>query len=201
MPDVTAFKDWAVMCDAMGSGRQSVILRKGGIAEGRESFQFKHREFFLYPTAYHEQVSRLRPGLAEGLRAAPAARDGSVEIRELFQLDWHAMVTRWDAARALEPFHLYREEVVRERFDYDASPGLQVAFGRGFRLATPWRFPDEARFGGCRSWIKLPSDAPAPTSLIPALADDVHTTLAVRLEAWAARFDISVARFTTPIHS
>jgi hypothetical protein len=41
-----AFKEWAVVCEALGSGRQSVILRKGGIAEGREGFAFLHREFF-----------------------------------------------------------------------------------------------------------------------------------------------------------
>ena len=42
------FKEWAVVCEALGSGRQSIILRKGGIAEGREGFSFKHREFFLF---------------------------------------------------------------------------------------------------------------------------------------------------------
>ena len=39
-------------------GRQSVILRKGGIAEGRDGFAFRHREFFLFPTFFHEQVEK-----------------------------------------------------------------------------------------------------------------------------------------------
>ena len=196
MADVTAFKDWSAVCDAMGQGRQGVILRKGGIAEGRDGFQFKHREFFLYPTAYHEQVAKLRPGLAEGLRTATAVKDGTVLMRDFFQLEWSATITDWEAARALEPFHLYREEVVRERFDYDLSPGLQVAFGRAFRLVAPWSFPDEARFGGCRSWIKLPSDAPALTSMTPALDDEAHVALAARLDGWLLKFSISATRFT-----
>ena len=29
------FKDWSLVCAALGSGKQSLILRKGGIAEGR----------------------------------------------------------------------------------------------------------------------------------------------------------------------
>jgi hypothetical protein len=41
-------------------GRRSVILRKGGIAEGRVGFSFRHREFFLFPTFFHEQTVKVR---------------------------------------------------------------------------------------------------------------------------------------------
>src|SRR5471030_499804 len=194
MIEVIAFKDWAAVCDAMGQGRQSVILRKGGLAEGREGFQFKHPEFFLYPTAYHEQFERLRPGQSDGLQSTARIRDGQVHIRDFFRLEWHATLTDWPAARALEPFHLYREEAVRERFDYDESPGLQVAFGRAYRLAWPWTSPDQVSFGGCRSWIQLPLAAPDPASMIPALSDTAHVALAATLDAWLTAFGISPAR-------
>ena len=39
------FKEWALVCAALGSGAQTLILRKGGIAEGRAGFAFKHPEF------------------------------------------------------------------------------------------------------------------------------------------------------------
>jgi hypothetical protein len=52
------FKEWALVCEALGTGRQSIILRKGGIAEGRDGFSFQHREFFLFPTFFHEQLER-----------------------------------------------------------------------------------------------------------------------------------------------
>ena len=55
------FKEWAIVCQALGEGRQSVMLRKGGIAEGRDGFAFRHREFFLFPTFFHEQVGKSRP--------------------------------------------------------------------------------------------------------------------------------------------
>src|SRR5262249_12369195 len=130
MISAVAFKDWAAICDAMGQGRQSIILRKGGLYEGREGFQFKHPEFFLFPTGYHEQFEKMRPELAAGLRGAEGVREGVVRIRDFVRLEWHATVTDRIAADALAEFHLYREEVVRERFDYDECPGLQVAFGR-----------------------------------------------------------------------
>ena len=57
------FKEWALVCEALGTGRQKIILRKGGIAEGRDGFSFQHREFFLFPTFFHEQLERVRfPG-------------------------------------------------------------------------------------------------------------------------------------------
>ena len=53
-----AFKEWAVVCEALGDGRQSIILRKGGIAEGREGFAFAHGEFFLFPARRQIPVFR-----------------------------------------------------------------------------------------------------------------------------------------------
>jgi hypothetical protein len=43
------FKEWTLICEALGNGSQSIILRKGGIAEGRAGFRFQHDEFFLFP--------------------------------------------------------------------------------------------------------------------------------------------------------
>jgi hypothetical protein len=54
------FKEWSLVCGALGSGEQSIILRKGGIAEGRSGFSFQHREFFLFPTFFHEQIGKVR---------------------------------------------------------------------------------------------------------------------------------------------
>ncbi len=36
-----AFKEWAVIVDALGRGDQILILRKGGISEGRGGFQIE----------------------------------------------------------------------------------------------------------------------------------------------------------------
>src|SRR4051794_31618838 len=66
------FKEWALVCEALGRGEQTVILRKGGIAEGRDGFVFRHREFFLFPTFFHEQVERVRTPGAEFRRTTPA---------------------------------------------------------------------------------------------------------------------------------
>lgn len=108
------FKEWALVCEALGNGRQSVIIRKGGIAEGRDGFAFQHREFFLFPTFFHEQLNRVRLAKA----ALPEPTPNEIEIRYLARLEEARVMTDWEEVRSLEPLHVLREEVVRERFEY-----------------------------------------------------------------------------------
>ncbi len=161
------FKEWALVCAALGEGRQSVIVRKGGIAEGRDGFQFRQREFFLFPTFFHEQLVRTRLTNAE----LPEQLSGEIEIRFAARIEETCALTDWEKVRALEPLHVLQENVVRERFDYDEAPGVQVAFVRVFRLATPWRFEDLPRYGGCRSWVELP-ELPARLKMLPIVDDE-----------------------------
>src|SRR6516164_4165918 len=50
-----ALKEWAVICRALGEGRQAILLRKGGITESEGEFRLEHRRFWLYPTYLHQQ--------------------------------------------------------------------------------------------------------------------------------------------------
>jgi hypothetical protein len=168
------FKEWALVCEALGRGEQTVLLRKGGIAEGRAGFGFRHGEFFLLPTFFHEQIERVRTRDAE----LPRQREGQIEIRYFAQLVDQREVTSWPIASALGAFHILHESVVRERFDYKQA-GLHVALLRVFRLPQPWIFPDAPAYGGCRSWVKLPP-APADTRLEPVLADREHQEMVER---------------------
>lgn len=163
------FKEWAIVCEAMGRGEQSVIVRKGGIAEGRSGFAFRHSEFFLFPTFFHEQVDKVRVDRAE----IPGARKGKVEIRFLAKVIAATQIASWEKAAALEPLHILQPSVVRERFDYDDAPGLHVALVRVFRLAPTWIFPDAPRYGGCRSWVTLPAHS-TETRFEPVLTDRSH---------------------------
>lgn len=167
------FKDWALICAALGHGRQSIILRKGGIAEGRDGFRFKQEEFFLFPTQFHQQAEMVRPEELALLRPEGASPDGTVEIRYFFALDFAVWVDDWTTVARLEPFHVWREEVVRARFAYDEQAGVQCAFGRVFRLETPWTFPTRPAYGGCRSWVNLPA-SPAEMRFEPVLTDEEH---------------------------
>ena len=59
--NTVAFKEWAAVCDALAAGRKTIILRKGGIHEGRDGFRVAHREFWLFPTHFHQSSDSLIP--------------------------------------------------------------------------------------------------------------------------------------------
>lgn len=162
-------KEWAIVCEAMGRGEQSIILRKGGIAEDRAGFAFRHSEFFLFPTFFHEQIDRVRVNRAE----IPKVREGEIEIRFFARLVAATRITSWETAAALEPLHVLQQSVVRERFEYDDKPGLHVALVRVFCLRPGWILPDALRYRGCRSWVTLPEYSP-DRRFEPVLTDKEH---------------------------
>ena len=165
------FKEWALVCELLGAGEQSVILRKGGIAEGRAGFRFQHPEFLLFPTLFHEQAAKLR---VPEETAIPAARpDGQIEIRYMARAEWTRDIDSWETAVRLERFHLWQRSEIEKRFQYDEKTGLSVAFVRVFRFLEPFLFPDSPKYGGCRSWVQLP-DPPAQQEAVPVLDDVIH---------------------------
>lgn len=149
----TAFKEWALICEALGSGRQSVIIRKGGIAEGKSGFSFQHQEFLLFPTWFHAQLEKTTLPAETCLPEAPG---GDLEIRYAATVEWSRVVADLDVLRRLREHHVWQESVLEERFHGKDSPGVHVAYVRVFRLDPPKRLKNEKKFGGCRSWIELP---------------------------------------------
>jgi hypothetical protein len=162
------FKEWAMVCDALGRGEQNIILRKGGLAEGRQGFSFKHREFFLFPTWFHEQLAKVR-----GTEAEPPPSGDAITIKYFAKLEQAQVISSRETAAALAPLHILQPEVVHERFDYDEAPGLHVGFVRVFRVVPGWTFPNEKKYAGCRSWVQLPA-VPANLILEAVLNDNDH---------------------------
>src|SRR6476619_7415983 len=91
-----AFKEWAVTCAALAAGRQSLLVRKGGIHERGGRFDVEHDEFWLFPTRFHQNRAEIRDEAAAFLESAAgsappagvvrlslyAVIEGVVEIRE-----------------------------------------------------------------------------------------------------------------------
>jgi len=167
------FKEWSLACNALGHGAQSVILRKGGIAEGRADFSFRHREFFLFPTFFHEQIGKVR------IAADIAAPGNTIAIRWYAKVERAQLINSVAIAEALAPLHILSIEVVRERFGYKRE-GLNVAFVRVFEVSPVWVLQNEKRFAGCRSWIDLP--VPPEMKMRAVLDDSAHTILRARFD-------------------
>ncbi len=157
--EAIGFKEWQIVCDALASGRQAIILRKGGIHEGRQGFSFAHESFFLFPTRFHVQGQHVREGET---RAMPEWQPGDrVIITHHAQALRAVTLTDWSEVSALFPFHIYSEQTVHERFDWVAkgiaASSIHVAFVRVMKLPQPWEFIYRKSHGGCRSWVNIPA--------------------------------------------
>ena len=96
-----AFKEWAIICEALGRGLQSVILRKGGVAEGKTGFAFRHNEFLLFPTWFHEQLERTTLPQDTPIPDEPGEQ---LELRYTAHIEWSGLIAIGESWRACESF-------------------------------------------------------------------------------------------------
>lgn len=151
-----AFKEWASVCEALAAGRQTVIVRKGGIHEVGGEFRPEHSQFWLYPTYFHEQQQAgIRPEELHFLERAEARKPPAGVVRighrvEVTAVEFHREI---DAVLALEPEHILSEATIRQRFAY-RNPGLYVL--RVTVTAGEEReIPEEPEYAGCKTWVPL----------------------------------------------
>lgn len=164
-----AFKEWAVICEALGAGQQSVIIRKGGIAEGRAGFAFRHEEFILFPTWFHAQLERTT---LPANTPVPAEPGEDLEMQFTATVEWTGLLNDREQVARLRELHVLHDEVVEERFCYDGDDGVYVAFVRVYRLNPPLRLKNEKKYGGCRSWVDLPNLE--GSALVSVISDEEH---------------------------
>ena len=132
-----AFKEWASVCDALLAGRQTVILRKGGISEGQAPGTFvpEHSEFWLYPTWVHQAEQGVRERQAAVPAPGARPRDGTVPIEALVRVDLLGYLDSEQRLPELEDHHILTAETVLRRFHY-RTPGLWVLVARVWRAAS-----------------------------------------------------------------
>lgn len=167
-----AFKEWSAIVEALGSGQQTIILRKGGISEGRGGFDAARAgRFWLFPTRFHAQREKTKPAAARFFTDDPDAAP-TITLRYYADIVRHAFLADWPAVAALDPHHFWTEAAVREKYDWARPPGLHAFVVRVRRLDTPVSLPLSPEMGGCKSWIDLPAGFDAFPAR-PALDDDV----------------------------
>src|SRR5919199_3102397 len=92
-----AFKEWAVTVQALATGQQILMVRKGGIHQEDKNFRMEHAGFFLYPTYEHQRADLLQPPYRPALDAILATPPAADRVR----LEYWAEVT--DVYETLEP--------------------------------------------------------------------------------------------------
>ncbi len=168
----TAFKEWAVVVDALIRGEQIIILRKGGIREGKAGFRVLADRFWLFPTQFHQQGEAVTYAARRRFDEIRANGDSgeSVRIQAMVELVESCELEDWTQITKLGGQHVWRESVIKERFEWGRKKAVFVLVVRVYRLRSPVSIPFISKYSGCRSWIEL--EPPMPSEgLAPVLSD------------------------------
>ena len=185
-----------MIVDALGRGEQIIILRKGGISEGRGGFKVEHPRFLLFPTLFHQQ----RDGVV------PAAQNRFDELARNFpppdrlRLEFFAELAsaeRLDSpsqAEALRGQHIWRDDVIAGRFDWGREQAIFALAVKVFRLPRAIELPLSPAHGGCKSWVELENEIAtdeAKPVLAPAEFENKLDRLRVALNGASAPVPLS----------
>ncbi len=151
-----ALKEWAVVCEAIATGRQQVLFRKGGIHEGSRGFQIEHNEFWLFPTGFHQSLDGVQKPFQQAARSvldvSPAP--GRLRIQHFCQLQGIAWCDSEAKLDELLPFQVLTRESLLTRFHY-RRPGLFILLVTCASLPEPVTIPADPIYDGCHSWVEL----------------------------------------------
>ena len=151
-----ALKEWAVICDALGSGRQIILLRKGGIYESAGEFEIEHRQFLLFPTYLHQNAAMLKDE-AKSKLTPMAAEPEKIEISLAGEITDIVAMSDRAAMDRLNDEHIWSERLIDMRFNYRPENTLYLLLVRAYRLARPALIDNIPAYAGCKSWVPLGS--------------------------------------------
>ena len=149
-------KEWSAAVHALVDGRQTVLLRKGGIHEKR--FDLSAQGFLLFPTVAHSHAERVRPEHRDVLRVSGAdSTADAVVLRAAAKVVAAVEVAHPQRLAEIEPMHIWTAESVRaDRLDFRPRRRLTVLVVQAFPLVRPVTLARTPEYGGCTSGVRLP---------------------------------------------
>lgn len=167
-----ALKEWSAAVHAMLEGRQTVLLRKGGIHEKRFTLDSPH--FLFFPTVAHSHAQRVRAEHRDLLkRAAADSTKTGIVLRAGAKVVAAVEVNRPEGMQDIAPLHIWTAESVQaDRLDFRPKHRLTVLVVQVSPLAAPERLSRNPEYAGCTSWVPLPVN--------PMWATPVHDDATLR---------------------
>jgi len=149
-----ALKEWASVVAALESGRQILLLRKGGILEqgNKNRFSITHNEFVFFPTYLHQSRGELKPEIAfEPMAAEPESLRISLAgmVTDILKVQAREQIDR------LDDQHVWTRSLIDMRFNYKPQNPLYLMLIRAYRLHEPVSLVNTPAFAGCKSWVPL----------------------------------------------
>jgi len=159
-----ALKEWGLVIDAMLAGDQVLLLRKGGLLDGK--FKLEAREFLLFPTVFHvDDPLLLAPGTVEKFASAlalpePKTLAGPVPLRCRARVEAAWSVT--DARRVVEALarppglHVWGGAFAAARLKWRPGAPMTLALVRAYaRRGDALAVRQRDEYYGCFSWARV----------------------------------------------
>lgn len=175
-----ALKEWNVAVEALEAGKTILLLRKGGIKEGKGGFSVEHQRVLLYPTFEHQRPHLLKPEYASEVQPVASGwhpktvKIGSwAEIADILPLETErAEMLMSELLR----FIIWNGQFLEERLKFKPQKPLFILFLKPFKLSQVYELPYDDSYGGCRSWIELKESISIQNS-IPVWEEAEYRTL------------------------
>jgi hypothetical protein len=186
----TGLKEWATVCAALASGRQIVLLRKGGIYESSGEFELEHRQFVFFPTYLHQKLEMLKPEARKGFEPKNAEPD-RIDLALAGQVTDILQLKSREQADEIDDLHIWTAPLLDMRFNYRPENPLYLLLVRAYRLPRPVTVENTPAYAGCKSWVPL-EERIASAGVTPVLDDTTYQTqrqvILARLEGVSTGF-------------
>lgn len=168
-----ALKEWAIAVEALLAGELILLLRKGGIGDRGGQFQLQAERALLFPTREHQRPHLLKAPWGDRCPPVPAAPPTTLTFQGWGQITHRLSLPDAAQVERLTPFHLWTPQWVEERMAWHPQRPVQALLLRVHRLPHPVTYPYQASYGGCRSWLTLPTPVPL-TGSEPVLTEQAY---------------------------
>jgi hypothetical protein len=152
-------KEWATVVKALEQGKQTVILRKGGILETASGFNIESKKFFLFPTWEHQETKHVKPEFHEFLNSVlnKKPEEGFNKISSYAEILFEKDIESNNVINNLSPFHVWSDSYIQERRNWMPEKPMKAVFLKIIKIPE-FRLPLQPEFSGCKSWIELNSN-------------------------------------------
>jgi hypothetical protein len=159
--NMLALKEWSIVCRALESGRQSILLRKGGILEYKEGFEISQKIFLLYPTLEHQSREYLQQDYLQEIElllknnGPNFVQDKINTITILARIEGMQEFNDETKLSKLEKYHIWNEKYVNMRMSYNPKKPMNALLLRIYKLPEPISVKVNPEWAGCKSWINI----------------------------------------------
>lgn len=149
------FKEWAVVCEALATGRQNLLIRKGGISEENGEFRPQHSRFWMLRTQFHQSHHQIHPEHHDLIdQLTPPENTSHFHLTEWAEVQSVEWLDSENQLSELLKQTIYAPEVLTQRFHY-RNPGLYVLKVEIHTVSPCVVVPAPPDWQGCKTWVQL----------------------------------------------